>query len=134
MNTILGKQRVFTVLQNHWSTFYTENDIKEIADHGFNLVRIPIEYWAFMMMDDDLFTQGREVYLDQALEWCKDNGLRVQIDIHGMPGSQNGFDGLEKRSSTADWLDSQKTIDYLIVLLITFLISMVITPLCLVLR
>lgn len=65
---ILGPNRTLEVLQNHWSNFMSETDIREIKDFGLNLVRIPIGYWAFSLMRNDPFVQGQEAYLDKAIE------------------------------------------------------------------
>jgi aryl-phospho-beta-D-glucosidase BglC (GH1 family) len=39
-------------LVQHWNTFYTEKDFKEIAGWGINLVRIPIGYWACLFLNN----------------------------------------------------------------------------------
>lgn len=94
-----GKDALESVLQLHWSTWYTEKDFEDIANYGLNFVRIPIGYWAFKLMDGDPYVQGQELYLDQALEWCRTYGLMAWIDLHGVPGSQNGFDNSGLRDS-----------------------------------
>lgn len=88
----LGKEAAEEALQAHWSSWYTEDDFKDIKDAGLNHVRIPIGYWAFLLLDDDPYVQGQEEYLDKAIEWARNNDLKVWIDLHGAPGSQNGFD------------------------------------------
>ncbi|ODQ79329.1 glycoside hydrolase family 5 protein [Babjeviella inositovora NRRL Y-12698] len=88
----LGKEVALSRLNQHWSSFYTEADFKDIAGFGLNVVRIPIGYWAFQLLDNDPYVQGQEAYLDQALGWATAAGLKVWIDLHGAPGSQNGFD------------------------------------------
>lgn len=88
----LGKNEAHTRLTAHWSSFYEEADFEEIASKGLNLVRIPIGYWAFVLKDDDPYVQGQEDYLDLAIEWARNHGLKVWIDLHGAAGSQNGFD------------------------------------------
>ncbi|AOA62628.1 Major exo-1,3-beta-glucanase of the cell wall, involved in cell wall beta-glucan assembly [Komagataella phaffii GS115] len=95
----LGKSLALDRLQQHWSTFYDEKDFQDIAAYGLNFVRIPIGYWAFQLLDDDPYVQGQEEYLDKALEWSRKHGLKVWIDLHGAPGSQNGFDNSGKRDS-----------------------------------
>ncbi|QPG73888.1 hypothetical protein FOA43_001203 [Brettanomyces nanus] len=88
----LGKDEASSRLQEHWSNWINETDFQYIANMGLNMVRIPIGYWAFELMDDDPYVQGQEDYLDQALGWCEKYGLKAWIDLHGAPGSQNGFD------------------------------------------
>ena len=36
--------------------------------------------------------QGQLPYLDKAIGWARTAGLKVMLDLHGAPGSQNGFD------------------------------------------
>lgn len=78
-----------------------------------NHVRIPIGYWAFKPLDNDPYVQGAEEYLDQALEWARGAGLKVWIDLHGAPGSQNGFDnsGLRDHYGWQDGNNVQHTLD-----------------------
>ena len=107
---LLGKREAEKALEEHWSSFYTEDDFQDIVDHGINLVRIPIGYWAFGLLADDPYVQGQEYYLDQAIEWADKYDLQVQIDIHGMPGSQNGFDNSGKRTDPT-WLNGGENMD-----------------------
>ncbi|KAH3681846.1 hypothetical protein WICPIJ_007151 [Wickerhamomyces pijperi] len=100
----LGKELAQSRLEQHWASWYSEDDFASIAGTGLNMVRIPIGYWAFRLLDNDPYVQGQTKYLDQALEWCRKYNLKVWIDIHGAPGSQNGFDN----SGLRDHYDFQK--------------------------
>lgn len=95
----LGKKVAKQRLLTHWDTWYSEDDFEQIADAGLNFVRIPIGYWAFQMLDDDPYVDGQQYYLDRALGWAQKHGLKVWIDLHGAPGSQNGFDNSGLRDS-----------------------------------
>jgi glucan 1,3-beta-glucosidase len=115
----LGKEEAARQLGKHWDSWISKDDFKDIKDYGFNLVRIPIGYWAFFTLDDDPYVQGQEKYFDQALEWAAENDLKVWFDLHGLPGSQNGFDNSGKRGDV-DWQKtkenielSYKTLDYI---------------------
>lgn len=70
-----------------------------MAKYGLNHARIPIGYWAFQLLDNDPYVQGQEAYLDKAIEWARKAGLKVWVDLHGAPGSQNGFDNSGQRDS-----------------------------------
>nr|AGC67022.1 exo-1,3-beta-glucanase [Wickerhamomyces anomalus] len=95
----LGKDLAKERLDQHWSSWIVEADFQSIAGAGLNFVRIPIGYWAFQLLDNDPYVQGQESYLDQALEWAKKYDIKVWIDLHGAPGSQNGFDNSGLRDS-----------------------------------
>ena len=34
--------------------------------------------------------KGAEAHLDKAIGWARKNGMKVWVDLHGAPGSQNG--------------------------------------------
>jgi glucan 1,3-beta-glucosidase len=75
-------------LKIHRESFITKEDFKWIADHGLNAIRIPVGYWIFG--NTDPYIGGIE-YLDFAMQEAEENNLGVVIDLHGAPGSQNGW-------------------------------------------
>lgn len=89
---VWGKTACLSRLTQHWNTWFTEADFQRMAAMGLNTVRIPIGYWAFKLNKGDPYVQGQVAYLDRAIGWARKYGLKVWIDIHGAPGSQNGFD------------------------------------------
>ncbi|KAJ1030870.1 hypothetical protein NDA18_002099 [Ustilago nuda] len=90
-------------LAQHWSTFYTEADFAAIAGAGLNHVRIPIGYWAFDTSAGEPYVKANQAdYLERAIQWSAKYGLKVIIDLHGAPGSQNGFDN-SGRKGNVDW-------------------------------
>ncbi|KAL9123731.1 MAG: hypothetical protein Q9217_006868 [Psora testacea] len=88
----LGKETASRNLQNHWDSWITQSDFNAIAAAGLNHVRIPIGYWAVAPVDGDPYVQGQLPILDQAIGWARGAGLKVMLDLHGAPGSQNGYD------------------------------------------
>ncbi|KAK6850685.1 beta-glucosidase 6 [Apiospora arundinis] len=81
-----------STLEKHYASFVTEQTIKDIVDAGLDHVRIPYSYWAVITYDSDPYvfrTSWR--YLLRAIEWCRKHGLRVKLDLHALPGSQNGW-------------------------------------------
>ncbi|KAK5133537.1 hypothetical protein LTR08_007674 [Meristemomyces frigidus] len=89
---VLGKHECLQTLQNHWSTFYTRDDFAAIKAAGLTSVRIPLGYWAVDLLDYEPYVSGQYPYLVQAVQWADQLGLNVFIDIHGAPGSQNGWE------------------------------------------
>jgi len=49
------------------------------------------------------YIQGQLSYLDDAVSWAGRYGLKVIIDLHGAPGSQNGFDNSGHRVDRPTW-------------------------------
>ena len=76
-------------LRRHRETYITLEDFRIIVGHGINLVRIPIPYFIF---GDWPGHPGCITYLDRAFRWARETGLKIMIDLHTVPESQNGFD------------------------------------------
>jgi glucan 1,3-beta-glucosidase len=95
----LGQQACVDVLKPHWDNFASLNDFWKIKNAGFNLVRSYVDPWG-------PYAQGAAPYLDAAIDWARQTGLKVVIDLHGAPKSQNGFDHSGHRSDTPGWGDS----------------------------
>lgn len=84
------------------------------------MVRIPIGFWAYDNTDTP-YVKGAADYIDAAIDWARGTGLKVLIDLHGAPGSQNGYDnsgqkldpnnlGFQKGNTVARTLAVLKTI------------------------
>lgn len=105
----------------HYSTFVQEEDIAQIAGAGLNWIRLPIPFWAIetwsdVGVDSDSTTPVAEPFLAkvcweyilQILSWCRKYGIRVNLDLHAVPGSQNGLSfTLLMIYLLADAIDSQ---------------------------
>jgi glucan 1,3-beta-glucosidase len=61
------------------------------------------------------YTQGAAVYIDAAVDWARGTGLKIWIDLHGAPGSQNGFDNSGHRT-TPEWQNGDTIAETLSVL------------------
>jgi glucan 1,3-beta-glucosidase len=85
----LGPKEASDILRIHRNNFITELDFKWIADRGLNAVRLPVGYW--ILGNSKPYVGGIE-YVDKALDWAEQYGIKVIIDLHGAPGSQNGKD------------------------------------------
>lgn len=79
-------------LENHYDTFITEQDIAQIAGAGLNWVRVPVPFWAIETWPGEPFlAQTSWKYILRLLKWCRKYGIRVNLDLHTIPGSQNGY-------------------------------------------
>lgn len=79
----LGPDEGFRRLSDHWNSWITEDDFRQIAGAGLNHVRIPIGYWSVLKLDNDPYISGAYDKLGQALDWAQGAGLKVMIDLHG---------------------------------------------------
>mmetsp|Transcript_35506 Transcript_35506/g.81970 ORF Transcript_35506/g.81970 Transcript_35506/m.81970 type:complete len:581 (+) Transcript_35506:42-1784(+) len=89
-----------------------EKDFEDMAAYGMDICRLPVGYWNFVTYPGD---EGPEVppgwdavgerlknlhrlaspeeyrpYLDRAFSYAKKHGIKILLDLHGLPGSQNG--------------------------------------------
>ncbi|KAJ2892739.1 hypothetical protein GGI21_000173 [Coemansia aciculifera] len=106
----LGKAEAKRQLEEHWNTFVTRDHLESMADSGINWIRIPIGYWAFNLTADEPYVDGQVPYIERVLEWSRDIGLKVELDLHGAPGSQNGYDNSGRRG-VPEWLHSRTNVD-----------------------
>ncbi|RDW82730.1 putative glucan 1,3-beta-glucosidase-2 [Coleophoma cylindrospora] len=99
LRTTLGPAAAQSVLEAHWNSWITEADFTEIASFGLNHVRIPIGYWALNPLPGDPYVQGQLPILDRAIGWARSAGIKVMLDLHGAPGSQNGYDNSGRKGA-----------------------------------
>ena len=90
-------------MEDHYNTFITEEDLANIAGAGLNWIRLPIPFWAISSWSDvGVDGSGNVVsepfatgvcwkYVLRVLQWARKYGLRVNLDLHTAPGSQNGY-------------------------------------------
>ncbi|KAI0709645.1 glycoside hydrolase superfamily [Cerioporus squamosus] len=107
-------------IEQHYSTFVTEQDFAEIAGAGLSWIRLPVPYWAIETWDDEPFlAKTAWNYVLLAFRWARKYGLRIFLELHTVPGSQNGFDD-SGRLGTVNFLNgymgianAQRTMDYI---------------------
>ncbi|KAI0082781.1 exo-beta-1,3-glucanase [Panus rudis PR-1116 ss-1] len=110
-------------LEDHYKTFITEKDFAEIAGAGLNFVRIPIPYWAIETRDNEPFlAKTCWKYFLKAVQWARKYGIRINLDLHALPGSQNGWNH-SGRLGTINFLNgpmgyanAQRSLDYIRIL------------------
>lgn len=86
-------------LDQHRKTFITAEDFRWIKNCGLNAVRLPVGYWALEAPKP--YVEASQ-YIAFALDQCQQNGLKLLLDLHGAPGSQNGWDH-SGRSGPINW-------------------------------
>ncbi|KAL8486976.1 hypothetical protein ACS0TY_023605 [Phlomoides rotata] len=104
------------VMKEHWSTYIVEEDFKFIKKNGLNAVRIPVGWWiASDPNPPKPYVAGSLLALDNAFSWAQKYGIRVIIDLHAAPGSQNGWEHSSSRDGSQEWgqtdANIQQTVD-----------------------
>lgn len=106
--------------------------LNEIADHGFNLLRVPmsteillqwkngdpdpmikINEWENPELTVEGVVGGTPMYSfdiwNKAVEWCRENGMKIMIDIHSATTASSGHQvplWYDNNFSTDDWLEA----------------------------
>ena len=87
-------------LRTHQRTFIMEADFAWMSTHGIEAVRIPVGYWILEGDAPYVSAVGR---LDWAFSMAQKYAIKVLLDIHGLPGSQNGHDHSGRVGKAAWW-------------------------------
>lgn len=98
------------IFRRNW---ITEVDFKNVAELGMNVVRLPIWYRNFQSDDNGTWFRDGNGDIDfSELDWiadqCRDNGLYLILDLHGLPGYQNDYDHSGKSKSMSLFDDTQQ--------------------------
>ncbi len=93
-----GEANLRAKLVAHYDSFITERDFAAIAGAGLNWVRLPIGFWAVETIEGEPFLEGVSwQYFLKAIKWARKYGLRINLDIHALPGSVNSYNHGGKR-------------------------------------
>lgn len=72
--------------------YITRRDVEYIASTGANTIRLPFHYKLFTDEDYMGLTSCQDGFarIDSVVDWCRDNGLYLILDMHDAPGGQTG--------------------------------------------
>ena len=91
--------------KEHFDTFITKADLQRIAGMGLDHVRVPVDYTVIETEDGAPKEEGYR-YIDNCVQWCRENGLHMIIDLHKTFGYS--FDPLDKDDKTIFFTDSAR--------------------------
>lgn len=101
-------------MEQHWDTWITEDDFRNLAAQGINTVRLPIGYWSAgpYFTHYSPFEQYQSVYefswryIARAINWAAKYDIGVIVDLHGAYGSQNGQAHSGLSDGNIEWYNS----------------------------
>ena len=95
---LVGAEETQIFYDNWLDNFVTETDIENLANQGYNSVRLAMHYNLFTLPIEDEPVQGENTWLnkgfdmvDNLLDWCETNEIYLILDLHAAPGGQ-GYD------------------------------------------
>jgi glucan 1,3-beta-glucosidase len=94
-------------LHEHWETWVTEDDLRNLSSFGITHVRVPVGYWIVMTQEElDHYQEpwiiGDWSYLIRGIQLAKKYNLKMAIDLHNAPGGQNPWQHAG-RSNCSKW-------------------------------
>ncbi|PIA52002.1 hypothetical protein AQUCO_01000111v1 [Aquilegia coerulea] len=99
-----GYDKANEVLTNHRSSFITEDDFNFMSQNGINTVRIPVGWWIALDPNPPApFIGGTLAALDNAFSWAQAYNINCIVDLHAVPGSQNGKEHSASRDGSLHW-------------------------------
>lgn len=99
LKAAVGDDRYEQLVEQHRSSFITEQDFHRIASRGYNAVRLPVPWTVLAEKGSANATPGID-YVDQALDWAELAGVSVLIDVVVDP------DGAAKPGEQADHIQA----------------------------
>ncbi|USW53285.1 Putative glycoside hydrolase, family 5, glycoside hydrolase superfamily [Septoria linicola] len=92
MLKVLGQEKYDFFFDKFLEYFFMEEDAKFFKSKGFNCLRLPMNYRHF---EDDMeprVLKERNGFgaLDRVVEICAKHGIYTILDLHALPGGQNG--------------------------------------------
>ena len=117
-----------TALENHWANWYTQADFDKMRQvMKLNTVRLPLGWWYFaetagishadyLVPKENLTSMAHPI--NKVIGMANKAGLKVIVDLHGAPCSQNGLDNSGNKSMNAnqdlwgdEWLYTKQCMD-----------------------
>lgn len=109
----LGQVKCGALLENRYNTYITTKDIDNFAAYGVNTLRIPIGYWAYMpaIAGDNYYTGGQKLAMQKIAQYAiSKHNMHIVVDLHGLPGGQNGLDN-QGKTGQLTWWNNQTAFD-----------------------
>ena len=103
---LIGEEKSNEFWDEYRKNFVSRADIDQIAEWGFNHIRLPFHYKQFHT-EDGSTPIGYEI-VDTLLSWCEPYNMYVILDMHCAPGAQNGGPISDSDGIARLWLEEDK--------------------------
>ena len=87
---LVGEEKTNELYKIYHDAAIQEIDVEQIANWGFNSIRLPMHYNKLTNLNNDgtYFEEGF-ARIDSLLAWCKKYHVYLILDLHAAPGGQN---------------------------------------------
>ena len=103
---LIGEEKSNEFWDDYRKNFVSRADVDQIAEWGFNHIRLPFHYKQFHT-EDGSTPIGYEI-VDTLLSWCEPYNMYVILDMHCAPGAQNGGPISDSDGTARLWLEEDK--------------------------
>lgn len=85
--------------REHYDSFIGDEDFAKAKSLGYDHIRLPIDY-ELIEDEDGVFNDWGMTYIDYAIRMCRENDLKMVLDLHRAPGYS--FDPFHNKSGLFD--------------------------------
>ncbi len=101
------REELTNIYRENW---FSDIDFRNVSELGLNTIRLPF-YWRDILDEKDgMFKRKEEEeafsYMDSFVEKCQEYDLYCVLDLHGAPGSQNGYEHSGENARADLWTNS----------------------------
>ncbi|MEG1706446.1 MAG: cellulase family glycosylhydrolase [Clostridia bacterium] len=111
-NPNLTESDIEELLDVFYNTWWKESDFDKVKEIGLNCIRLPFA-WNNLMNSDYTLKEDCFNYLDWFIDNCARREIYVLLDLHAVPGSQNGQDH-SGDNSQAIFFDTKEYMDEMV--------------------
>ena len=87
---LIGEEKTQSFYEKYWENYVREIDVKNIAEWGFNSIRLPMHYNKLTdLSNTDTYYESGFQMIDSLLSWCKKYNIYLILDLHAAPGGQS---------------------------------------------
>ena len=108
MIDLIGEADTDQFFELYRANYVKEKDIAQIADWGFDHIRLPFHYRLFWDTDQERFDEDGFRLLDTFLQWCETHDLGVILDMHAAPGAQSDGGIADSDGEARLWTEPDK--------------------------
>ncbi len=106
VEALIGEELAEQFWIDYRNSYVSQADIDQIAEWGFNHLRIPFHYKQFFTESDSEIPIGYEI-IDSLLSWCEPYNMYVILDMHCAPGAQNSGPISDSDGTARLWLEEE---------------------------
>ena len=109
LDSRFGVETEQSLIKTYQQSWITTTDLDNIKNAGFNVVRAPVWWGQFYLLNDQT-PSGWRADAFEVLDWlvnaCAARGIYVIIDMHGVVGGQSSSDDTGRSGQNQYWTNS----------------------------